>query len=131
MLNHEIEEVMKLAAPQLSKTGSEMLSYITEKAEISEAMVAALLSVSERTLGNWSSINEGDNHSKKFKRIVALYNAVEQILEKKISSKQIINVLTSPIPNDLEENNIIHYIVTEPETGLLHNAINQVISDYQ
>lgn len=91
-------------------------------------MVAALLSVTERTLNNWKNKPILESPPPRMMRLSALHTVVSVALEKGVPSQEMLSFLNEPI--DDEGMSLLGYIVDEPDNRLLKRAAEGLAEEF-
>lgn len=121
-----------MAQPALDKSrecsGKDLIDYISETLPIRRTMIAALLSVTERTLDNWKDTPVEASRSSKMMRLIAFHRVVTIALENGVRPDVMMSFLNEPI--DDEGNSLLGYIVDDPSNQLLSKYAGQLARDY-
>ena len=100
-------------------TGKSLTDFLTEELGIRITMLAALLSVRERTLNNWKEL-EYNNHSvKKFHRLEVLYDLVVLAKQYEVPTKLVLNLVKEPMGENEDDSSILSFIIDDPYNGLI------------
>jgi hypothetical protein len=130
---NELSGSKKMGEPILSKyTAQGYIDYCTETLNITPTMLAGLLNVTERTLGNWKDkpILEDENQDK-MDRLKTIYKIISIAIKKGIKGRVILNFLNEPIPLDKEERSLLYYVVDDPNSTLVETVALQVIDSFK
>lgn len=111
--------------------GKKLVEFIEMGLEVKTTMVAALLGVSERTLGNWSKIDFGDPSAPpRFERLRCLYRVICALDQLSLDNRIYITILNESIPTHGEKS-ILDFIVQEPKNPLILTVALQIAKEFQ
>jgi hypothetical protein len=121
-----------LKQPTEDYQGQGLIDYLTEALKVSPTMLAALLEVTERTLGNWKNESLANlRQSGKGARLVALYDFVAEATREKVPQNLLLNLLEEPVnPAAEESQSPLFYIVNDPTNALLRDATQLLIARF-
>lgn len=108
--------------------GKDLIDYISETLKIRRTMIAALLSVTERTLDNWKDTPVETSRSSKMMRLIAFHSVVTTALDSGVLPGVMMSFLNEPI--DDEGSSLLGYIVDDPGNKLLSEVAGQRARDY-
>jgi DNA-binding transcriptional regulator YiaG len=128
----ELKMAMPLKQTEVQYTGKNLISFLTEKMDISSTMLAALLQVTDRTLSNWQHDSYDDLDTPgKSRRLVTLYSVVVKALKSGLPETRIINFLQEPIEESNEESQTpLSYIVGDSDPKLFLEVVNHLIGRF-
>lgn len=112
-------------------TGERYVLYCTQALGVKPTMLAALLSVTERTLSNWSETAITEDSQGKIDRLKTLYKIIQLAESEGIRGKIILNLLNEPIPGEDDDMSLLHYVVDEPNNKLLTMAVREVLASFK
>ena len=119
----------------IPKQGEEYLAqgiieYLEDALGVTRTMLAGLIEVTERTLSTWQSNSTGELEGKA-KRLLDLYEFVQQAQKMNVRKSLLLNLLHEPIDSKNEDSSsILYYIVHEPASRLLKETAPLIIKRF-
>ncbi|MGH7240670.1 MAG: hypothetical protein ACREGB_00040, partial [Candidatus Saccharimonadales bacterium] len=103
----------------MTQAGAQV-DYLKRILDVSDSMLAALISVTSQRLALW--VDGKDQENQKFPRLQTLYTAVDIAIRRGIPSDLIINMLQTPVNGNEDTDVSLLYLITEsPTQNLIHD----------
>lgn len=125
------------AAPKIqsvgveAKNGSIIIAALLSDLSISRTMLAALLSISERTLNNWSHLSETElGERPKTSALLKLCDLISLAKEKGVATRNLYTLLDMPISDDEESPSLMSYVLHESNFKFFKSNIENIIKNY-